>query len=363
MTAGLVVNVAFNDWFHNPIITSVDSIAAPIDLIQFPTITVCHEESRQPDNWAFLETILNNQPLECIMYERYSYPYHSYCNDTEKIRQDFKFIFKELVEELKNWLFNKEIFDSDILNEYHYSEIHYCTEKNSSKITFLNPVNGIANKVCELVANKAISINQLAKLPIDYFAKKVSFTDVLDLHWGKNFTSFLLDGHGNECSSEECKNDLIPVLMRLLVEVTELDVGMFGNFLSYFLSKVKLDKRVMRNTFKNGKNLNNIWSDICLIGQNEEFLQRYFTNLSKLIGLEGKEAVSLYDIPSMLSNANEDSIHTFQHNFLYSRCKDNNNVEMNTNPSYLCFAAWKELFKTGICRSSKEKGKFEFVYF
>ena len=47
MTAGLVVNVAFNDWFHNPIITSVDSIAAPIDLIQFPTITVCHEDTRR----------------------------------------------------------------------------------------------------------------------------------------------------------------------------------------------------------------------------------------------------------------------------------------------------------------------------
>ena len=123
---------------------------------------------------------------------------------------------------------------------------------------------------------------------------------MLDLHWGRNFTSFLLDGHGNECSSKECKNNLIPVLMRLLAEVTELDIGMFGNFLSYFLSKVKLDKRVSRNTFKKGKNLNHIWRDICSIGQNEEFLHRYFTNLSKLIGLEGNEAVSLYDIPSML---------------------------------------------------------------
>ena len=50
VTAGLMVNTALTDWHDSPVITSVDSIAAPIDLIQFPTITVCHEESRQPDN-------------------------------------------------------------------------------------------------------------------------------------------------------------------------------------------------------------------------------------------------------------------------------------------------------------------------
>ena len=73
-----MVNTAFNDWFHNPVITSVDSIAAPIDLIQFPTITVCHEESRQPDNWAFLETVLNNKPFECSLYENDHYSYDPY---------------------------------------------------------------------------------------------------------------------------------------------------------------------------------------------------------------------------------------------------------------------------------------------
>ena len=86
--AGLIVNAAFTDWSENPVITSVDSIAAPIDLIQFPTITICQDETRQPDNWAFLETIFNNIPFEC----------NTECNTTEQTRE-------ERHEESKSWNF------------------------------------------------------------------------------------------------------------------------------------------------------------------------------------------------------------------------------------------------------------------
>ena len=48
------------DWNENPTITSLDSIAAPINDIQFPTITVCNDKLHEvQDNWSFLETILN----------------------------------------------------------------------------------------------------------------------------------------------------------------------------------------------------------------------------------------------------------------------------------------------------------------
>ena len=43
----------------------MDSIAASIEQIQYPTVTACREEFKLPDNWAFLETILNNVAFEC----------------------------------------------------------------------------------------------------------------------------------------------------------------------------------------------------------------------------------------------------------------------------------------------------------
>ena len=113
--AGLIVNTAFSDWSENPVITSVDSIAAPIDSIQFPTVTICHDEKRQPDNWAFLETIFNSMHFECITsaYTRHNRDgteyWHlplPYCNTTEKVREDFRFLVKGLAEQYKGWLFN-----------------------------------------------------------------------------------------------------------------------------------------------------------------------------------------------------------------------------------------------------------------
>ena len=65
LTAGLFLKGAFHDWQQTPIITTVDSIAAPIDQIQFPTVTICQDEYKRPDNWAFIETILDNVAFEC----------------------------------------------------------------------------------------------------------------------------------------------------------------------------------------------------------------------------------------------------------------------------------------------------------
>ena len=327
-----MVSTALTDWHENPVITSVDSIAAPIDLIQFPTITVCHEESRQPDNWAFLETILSNQSEEC--------GYHD-CKITQKTRENFSFVFKQLVEEFRRWLFNEKILLSEIIHELPLKPFE-CNGKS------VNPIHAISNKVCELVKDKTMSINELKNLPIEYFAKSTQFTWILDHHWKRNFTEFYDDWIGNECSSNECRNKLVPVLVRLLHVMTSNEIGNFGVFLSYFLNKIKLDdKESDKNTLKHGKIEENSLYGICSIGKNEEFIQEYFTNLSKLVGLEDNEAVTLYDIPSMLSNANYESVSLFQHNLLYSRCKDTENAEMKNNPSMYCLREWRKLFDTG----------------
>ena len=345
--AGLIVNKAFSDWSENPVITSIDSIAAPIDLIQFPTVTICQNEKRQPDNWAFLETIFNKIPFECITpaYARnnregtaflHALPY---CNTTEKVREDFRFLVKGLAEQYKGWLFNDDIMNSVLLS-------------TDSILLFddIPTFESITNKVGELVANKVMSNKQLMNFPIDSFAKTLDYYYVLDTHWKEgNFSSWHEYGYG-DCSSKKCKNNkLVKVLVKLLSVMSQAKIGQFGNFLSYFLSKVKLDQN-MDNTFKHGKmEGKTYWQSFCEMGKNEKFVHMLFTNMSKLVGFDDNELVSLYDLPSMLSNANDDSIYQFQQNFLYSICQDSvkNNGNNPQSPTKSCFYEWQWLFSKG----------------
>ena len=57
--AGFLIVESLNDWESNQTITTLDSIATPIQEVQFPTVTVCPHEESPPDNWSFLEKFLN----------------------------------------------------------------------------------------------------------------------------------------------------------------------------------------------------------------------------------------------------------------------------------------------------------------
>ena len=265
--AGLIVNKAFSDWSENPVITSVDSIAAPIDLIQFPTITICQSEKKQPDNWAFLETIYNKIPFECITpaYVRnnregttFLHASLPYCNTTEKVREDFRFLVKGLAEQYKGWLFNDDIMNSELLSTDPKSSLEKYEGIDDYAFDDIPTFESIANKVGELVANKVMNNQQLMDFPIDNFAKTLDYYNVLDTHWKEgNFSSWDEYGYG-DCSSKKCKNNkLVKVLVKLLSVMSQAKIGQFGNFLSYFLSKVKLDQN-MDNTFKHGK-MDQIW--------------------------------------------------------------------------------------------------------
>ena len=49
VTSGILIKDAFLDWAQNPVVTTLDSIASPVNLIQFPTITACDDEYKPPD--------------------------------------------------------------------------------------------------------------------------------------------------------------------------------------------------------------------------------------------------------------------------------------------------------------------------
>ena len=90
---------AFVEWSEDPVITTLESISAPINEIQFPTVTVCEEIP--PDNWALPEKILNLLAFECKREsDKDGHNPTSECtNSTKKIRDDFEFIIRSVVKE------------------------------------------------------------------------------------------------------------------------------------------------------------------------------------------------------------------------------------------------------------------------
>ena len=61
--AGYMIFCSVVDWDANQTITTLESIATPIQKVQFPTVTVCPHEHSSPDNWSFLEKLLNSIDL------------------------------------------------------------------------------------------------------------------------------------------------------------------------------------------------------------------------------------------------------------------------------------------------------------
>ena len=111
----------------------MDSIAAPIDDIQFPTVTVCQDEKRQPDRWAFLETILNivQFQYDCIIFESFTdgFLWNDRClwgvedgiEKDQNVRQDFRFLIKKITDNMKGWtMFNSKTKQENILRDYDY---------------------------------------------------------------------------------------------------------------------------------------------------------------------------------------------------------------------------------------------------
>ena len=68
-------------------ITTLETIAAPVKQIQFPTVTVCPSEMAPPDYWSFLEKLLN-----AASWQSYYYLYQMYPMGTvvEKIHEHFE---------------------------------------------------------------------------------------------------------------------------------------------------------------------------------------------------------------------------------------------------------------------------------
>lgn len=78
--AGWIITQVMQNWEEHPVITTLDSISAPIKFVQFPTVTVCPDSTNPVDNWGYLEKLLNHVEFSCIKGEG--------CKRTQKVREE-----------------------------------------------------------------------------------------------------------------------------------------------------------------------------------------------------------------------------------------------------------------------------------
>ena len=90
--AGSMISRAFWEWSEYPVVTNMESIAAPITNIQFPTVTVCKGEHEIPDSWAALQTFLN--------YVKFNDGIES-----KRVKKDFSFAWKPIIDKMKGWFY------------------------------------------------------------------------------------------------------------------------------------------------------------------------------------------------------------------------------------------------------------------
>ena len=273
-----MINQAFTQWAEYPVITTLETISAPIDEIQFPTVTVC--DQKPPDNWGPLEKVLNSLAFEC------SEPTSNCKESTKEIRKDFKFLITSFVEaclELLDGMDFKTLTEARIFKD----EIAYYNE------------TGVIDLVAEVL--KQEKYEDLLDIAIQNFATRViSFYQNNAMEIKNAFEANYKTDNLQSCAPEICKDQKKAVRILLMLRWIRQGVP-FGSFLTQFIHS---------NKFKSfgscRHDLCDYWDDMSIecneLDENEKKLHEYFTEISKLFGFNESEILSLYELPGMLTD-------------------------------------------------------------
>lgn len=309
-----MIQSALIDWSINPVITSLESISTPIDAMQFPTITVCKDETKEkPDNWAYLEKLLNLLEFDC---NRALDENNEKCPNSTKLKNDFWFVTEGIVSRFEKWIFrnlNKTNAIDSLLD-------------NSLKFILIENMNAIRNQSL----HENLPLDYVRKLAIDNFGTRWLFPE------NSILTNAILNGTYKVSIKEavSCGSSIscikFEMMTRILLELTRVDTP-FGNFLRNFLglnefwsfSQLKpyeeLETEVMFGFDK---------TSLCeFLTLEESFVHEYFVNLSTLADFNKTEWNDLYELPGILGTA-DDINHIKMSQFqLFSWCRENSDVE------------------------------------
>ena len=270
-------------WESKQTITTLESIATPIQNIQFPTVTVCAHENSEPDNWAFLEKIFDAIQLDG--------------SGSEKVEDE---ITDKLIEKLYEMLLSKHSSS----NDSQFWLENFDTDKFEE----------LYSAASSIVCLKKIDFDDMKNIAVNSFGKSYTTIEPFikgldDLH-RENKTENLTSDECFEWLSQHNLNGSLNVVQFLYYRSLYSKLS-FGTFMVNFANL----------TSANISNLNEEWStfdlepmqfrrkypsEICVycekISTYEKYLHNYFKELGIVTGFK-ENAVSLFDLPSMLSTS------------------------------------------------------------
>lgn len=302
MTSAKWIYDSFTDWADNPMITSLDSIDSPLYDIQFPTITVCHEQEYQMDNWAIPEMVLNFLDFEKCQYDQCSRVF------------DTKNISLALIDHVANI-------------------IEGITSKHDIKLNY-SPI--VTEQLKKLEAAINANLTNYSRLR-EILAKNIGATLLADFLRDSNLTNI-----GN-VACQNCTEISKGLHKFLLIAEAMFRVKIkdgFGTFLRTMspLLGLTFDSESMAI----GKNRN---EELC--NKMTRFEQRFHEMMAKISEGFGLRNVSVYDLPNFYKILpsqfeNPELRRTYP---MYTICNRSlaENKFMPSCPQY-----WKKFFENGI---------------
>ena len=300
MLSGFLISQAFQGWADEPTITTLDTIAAPIGDIQFPTVTVCNDYIENgPDNWAFLETVLNLFRFRCFDADD--------CKLAAPLRKDFKYVTQSVVDTFSKWQFKEENLEQSIriLDAPEYESKNYMK---------------IVNLLMEMASNGTKDFDDMKQYPVDYFQTKLEyFMNDFGLQYKFNDNQNVNE---KECKTSSCHK--IKVLGQLIHQVTDHldpihDIN-FGSFLRNFIpyKTFSLTKSELLNKCA-------LMPSICFrsmcpkLQSNEKKLHAFFANISSMVAFD--EKLSLFELPGILSYLQKLNTLKISQLSIYEKCQ------------------------------------------
>ena len=284
-----MIRSALIDWADNPVITSLDSIATPIDSMQFPTITVCKDETKeQPDNWAYLEKLLNHLSFKCNYY----LPDENIVKDcpySKELRKDFRFAYEYIVKIYEKWILDSLEHNKTI------------PMKNTLESSLQSGFQDIISHVRKKTSEGYELYDELKRLAIDMFAK-----DPTPLHIEKMIGNMSgeIDKKSFKCgASVKClKGEMIT---RILIEMSKKGTP-FGFLMRNFMEIINFRsfsqmESILALEYDLWFGLDFDKEKICdYLTKNEKFVHEYFSNLSLSVNFSKNELNDLYELPGLL---------------------------------------------------------------
>ena len=305
VAASFLIQAAFDDWEKHPVLTTLDTIAAPVQDIRFPTVTVCQDPYKQPDNWAYLETVLNTLAFSCPKNAK-----NEECKaKTGKIRQDFQFLIKRVVKKFKGLIYTGKL-DNEVLG-----------------------VGKLAKLTVDAIKNKTLSMRNVNNWPFDTFGH--NHLDVTKILSDLGFTEADMDSDWTNIIT--CDEGMCDHVIKM-IELADFLIGemYFGSFLARYTSEDVMNFV----TFKKGHLDSNSKEWMCDMIQSDEEkeqeqkLNDFLTKIGLGIG------VSAYELPAILSRPKELFNFNIERAFLNLRCKLNKDFRQSN--LIQCMQGWRD---------------------